>query len=79
MGGGLAVAADRLAIIAQVGAEPDLALVIAGTVILGIGGRAAPAALAAGEIRFRVRRAAYGRDTDHFGAGSQVTSPTRCD
>ena len=39
--GGLAVAAAGLAVIAQVGAEPDLALVIAGTVVLGIG--AAPA------------------------------------
>jgi MFS transporter, DHA2 family, multidrug resistance protein len=41
VGGGLAVAAVGLAILAQVGAEPDLALVIAGTVVLGIG--AAPA------------------------------------
>jgi MFS transporter, DHA2 family, multidrug resistance protein len=41
VGGGLAVAAVGLAVIAQVGAEPDLALVITGTVILGIG--AAPA------------------------------------
>jgi DHA2 family multidrug resistance protein-like MFS transporter len=39
--GGLAVAALGLAVIAQVGAEPDLALLIAGTVVLGIG--AAPA------------------------------------
>jgi DHA2 family multidrug resistance protein-like MFS transporter len=39
--GGLAVAAAGLAVIAQVGAEPDLALLIAGTVVLGVG--AAPA------------------------------------
>jgi DHA2 family multidrug resistance protein-like MFS transporter len=39
--GGLAVAAAGLAVIAQVGAEPDLALLITGTVVLGIG--AAPA------------------------------------
>jgi MFS transporter, DHA2 family, multidrug resistance protein len=41
VGGGLAVAAVGLVILAQVGAEPDLALVIAGTVVLSIG--AAPA------------------------------------
>ncbi|GAA0940609.1 MFS transporter [Pseudonocardia zijingensis] len=38
---GLAVAAAGLVVIAQVGAEPDLALLVAGTVVLGIG--AAPA------------------------------------
>jgi MFS transporter, DHA2 family, multidrug resistance protein len=37
VGGGLAVAAVGLALLAQVGAEPDLALVIAGTVVLGVG------------------------------------------
>jgi DHA2 family multidrug resistance protein-like MFS transporter len=41
--GGLAVAAAGLVVIAQVGAEPDLALLIAGTVVLGIG--AAPASM----------------------------------
>jgi len=37
VGAGLAVAAVGLAVLAQVGAESDLALVIAGTVVLGIG------------------------------------------
>ncbi|GAA5137368.1 MFS transporter [Pseudonocardia adelaidensis] len=41
VGGGLAVAAVGLALLAQVGTEPDLAIVISGTVVLGIG--AAPA------------------------------------
>jgi MFS transporter, DHA2 family, multidrug resistance protein len=39
--GGLAVAGLGLAVIAQVGAEPDVVLIMAGTVVLGIG--AAPA------------------------------------
>jgi MFS transporter, DHA2 family, multidrug resistance protein len=41
VGGGLAVAAVGLVVLAQVGSEPDLALVVAGLTVLGIG--AAPA------------------------------------
>jgi DHA2 family multidrug resistance protein-like MFS transporter len=37
VGAGLAVAAVGLAVLARVGAESDLALVVAGTVVLGIG------------------------------------------
>jgi DHA2 family multidrug resistance protein-like MFS transporter len=37
VGGGLAVAAAGLALLARVGADPDLALVVTGTVVLGVG------------------------------------------